>query len=54
MGHKRRDDTGPLKDLNTERILDRISKYKTSWIKHVDLIQRDEFPELLKITRLMD
>jgi hypothetical protein len=38
MDHKRND---TLKELRTETILDKWSKYKTNWI-HVNRMQRDD------------
>jgi hypothetical protein len=38
-----------LKELK-ESVLEKILKYKTNWIQHVDRRQRDRLPKLLKIT----
>jgi hypothetical protein len=37
-----------LKELKTEPVMGKILKYKNSWIQHVNRMQRDTIPKLLK------
>jgi hypothetical protein len=37
------------KELKTEPVLDKILKYKTSWIKYVDRMQREDFQTIKKL-----
>jgi hypothetical protein len=46
MNHKRNE--GTFKKYKTESKLDKILKYKTSWIQHVDIIQRNTIPTPLE------
>jgi hypothetical protein len=46
--YKRND--GILKDLKTETVMGKILKYKNNWIEHVNRMQIDRIPKLLKIT----
>jgi hypothetical protein len=46
--YKRND--GILKELKTETVMGKILKYKNNWIEHVNRMQRDRIPKLLKIT----
>jgi hypothetical protein len=41
---------GILKELKTEPVMEKILKYKNNWIKHVNRMQRDRIPKLLKNT----
>jgi hypothetical protein len=44
--YKRNDDI--LKELKTEPVMGKILKYENNWIQHVNMIQRDGIPKLLK------
>jgi hypothetical protein len=44
--YERNDDI--LKELKTEPVMGKIRKYKNSWIQHVNRMQRDRIPKLLK------
>jgi hypothetical protein len=44
--YNRNDDM--LKELKTEPVMGKILKYKNNWIQHVNRIQRDRIPKLLK------
>jgi hypothetical protein len=46
--YKRNDDI--QKELKTEPVMGKILKYKNNWIQHVNRMQRDRIPKLLKIT----
>jgi hypothetical protein len=46
MNYKRNEDT--LKELKTESTLNKFSKYKNSWIQHVDTIHRNTIPTPLE------
>jgi hypothetical protein len=37
-----------LKELKTEPAIGKILKYKNNWIQHVNRMQRDRIPKLLK------
>lgn len=52
MAYKRNEDT--LKELKTKPILDKILKYKNNWLQHVNRMQRDRLPKLLKTTHTVD
>jgi hypothetical protein len=43
---KRNDDI--LKELKTEPVMGKILKYKNNWIQHVNRMQTDTIPKLLK------
>jgi hypothetical protein len=38
-----------LRELKTEPVTGKILKYKNNWILHVNRMQRDRIPKLLKI-----
>jgi hypothetical protein len=44
--YKRNDNI--LKELKTESVMGKVLKYKNSWIQHVNRMQRDMIPKLLK------
>jgi hypothetical protein len=44
--YKRNDDT--LKELKTKPVMGKILKYKNNWIQHVNRMQKDRIPKLLK------
>jgi hypothetical protein len=44
--YKRNDDT--LKELKTKPVMGKILKYKNNWIQHVNRMQKDSIPKLLK------
>jgi hypothetical protein len=37
-----------LKEVKTEPVMGKIIKYENSWIQHVNRMQRDMIPKLLK------
>jgi hypothetical protein len=43
MGYKRNEDI-----IKIESIMDKMSKYKSKWIQHVNRMQRGGLPKLLK------
>jgi hypothetical protein len=44
MGHIEKE--GTVCDLKPESTLERIFKYKASWIQHVNTMQRNRIPKL--------
>jgi hypothetical protein len=44
--YKRNNDV--MKELKTEPVMGKILEYKNNWIQHVNRMQRDRIPKLLK------